>query len=81
MGRSRGIASGEQHRRIAVAKKDKSKKAKKLVKKAKKLMKEAKKEAKKVKKKEKKEEKKEGKKESNTKVDREDTPPTSPFSS
>jgi hypothetical protein len=64
--------SGEKHRRLAVAKKDKSKKANKLIKKAKKMMKKAKKEMKKLKKKE---------KASNTKVDRQDAPPTSPFSS
>ena len=55
-----------------MAKKGKSKKAKKLIKRAKKMMKKAKKEMKKLKKKE------EG---SNTKVDRRDAPPTSPFSS
>jgi hypothetical protein len=54
-----------------VAKKDKSKKAKKLMKKAKKMMKKAKKEMKKLKKKE---------RGSNTKVDRQDAPPDSPFS-
>jgi hypothetical protein len=59
-------------RRVAVAKKDKSKKAKKLFKKAKKMMKKAKKEMKKLRKKE---------KGLNTKVDRQDAPPTSPFSS
>jgi hypothetical protein len=64
--------SGEKHRRFAVAKKDKSKKAKKLIKKARKMMKKAKKEMKKLKKK---------KKGSNDKVDRQDAPPTSPFSS
>jgi hypothetical protein len=55
-----------------VAKKDKSKKARKLMKKAKKMMKKAKKEMKKLKKKG---------KGSNPKVDRQDAPPTSPFSS
>lgn len=55
-----------------MAKKGKSKKAKKLIKRAKKMMKKAKKEMKKLKKKE---------KGSNTKVDRQDAPPTSPFSS
>ena len=55
-----------------MAKKDKSKKAKKLIKKARKMMKKAKKEMKKLKKKE---------KGSNTEVDRQDAPPTSPFSS
>jgi hypothetical protein len=64
--------SGEKHRRLAVAKKDKSKKAKKLIKKARKMMKKAKKEMKKLKKKE---------KGSKPKVDRQDAPPTSPFSS
>jgi len=54
-----------------VTKKDKSKKAKKLMKKAKKMMKKAKKEMKKLKKKE---------RGSNTKVDRQDAPPPSPFS-
>jgi hypothetical protein len=54
-----------------VAKKDKSEKAKKLMKKAKKMMKKAKKEMKKLKK----------EKGSNAKVDRQDAPPTSPFSS
>ena len=58
-------------REDAVTKKDKSKKAKKLIKKAKKMMKKAKKEMKKAKKKE---------KGSNTKVDRQDAPPPSPFS-
>jgi cellobiose-specific phosphotransferase system component IIA len=67
-----GLRHGEKHRRLAVAKKDKSKKAKKLIKKAKKMMKKAKKEIKKLKEKE---------KASNTKVDRQDAPPTSPFSS
>ena len=55
----------------AVGKKDKSKKAKKLMKKAKKMMKKAKKMMKKANKKE---------KGSNTKVDRRDAPPPSPFS-
>ena len=55
-----------------MTKKDKSKKAKKLMKKARKMMKKAKKEMKKLKKKG---------KGSNTKVDRQDAPPTSPFSS
>ena len=54
-----------------MAKKDKSKKAKKLIKKAKKMMKKAKKEMRKLKKKE---------NGSNSKVDRRDAPPPSPFS-
>jgi hypothetical protein len=54
-----------------VAKKDKSKKAKKLIKKAKKLRKELKKVEKKLKKKN---------KGSNTEVDRRDATPPSPFS-
>jgi hypothetical protein len=54
-----------------VAKKDKLKKVKKLIKKAKKTMKKEKKEMRKLKHKE---------KGSNTKVDRQDAPPTSPFS-
>jgi hypothetical protein len=55
-----------------VTKRDKSKKAEKQIKKAKKMMKKARKEMKKVKKKE---------KGSNTKVDRQDAPPPSTFSS
>jgi len=64
----------DQHGRDAMSKKSKQRKkqAKKLIKKAKKMMKKAKKEMKKMKKKE---------KGSNTKVDRQDVPPTSPFSS
>jgi ABC-type transport system involved in Fe-S cluster assembly fused permease/ATPase subunit len=63
---ARGLhLSGDEQRRLAVAK------IKKLIKKAKKMMKKEKKEMKKVKKKE---------KGSDTKVDREDAPPPSPFS-
>ena len=69
---ARGLhLSGDEQRRLAVAKKDKLKKVTKLIKKAKKTMKKEKKEMKKVKKKE---------KGSDTKVDREDAPPPSSFS-
>jgi hypothetical protein len=70
--RRHGLTPWRKAEEVAVAKKDKSKKARKLMKKAKKMMKKAKKEMKKLKKKE---------KGSNPKVDRQDAPPTSPFSS